>query len=151
MAKKTWVKPMTLVQKFEANETVAAANCWAVACESEASYNHNDHPPFDPVGKWDGNESTNWIWFEHGGWCADAKNNVFQELDDGTIKFITEVGSGIDGGSFQTLIDNDGDKKISQGDYITWSTTKKSSPLITRRWNHWGTVVNTFPGRPNHS
>lgn len=33
MERKTWVKPMTLVQKFEANETVAATQCWYINCE----------------------------------------------------------------------------------------------------------------------
>ena len=33
MEKKAWVKPVTLVQKFEANEPCAAEPCWRVTCE----------------------------------------------------------------------------------------------------------------------
>lgn len=33
MVRSAWVKPMTLVQKFEANEAVAAETCWYVECE----------------------------------------------------------------------------------------------------------------------
>lgn len=32
MEKKAWVKPMTLVQQLESNETVTATQCWDVVC-----------------------------------------------------------------------------------------------------------------------
>ena len=40
MGRTTWVKPMTLVHEFEANEAVAATQCWRVACERPGGYFH---------------------------------------------------------------------------------------------------------------
>ena len=42
MGKKAWVKPVTLVQKFEANEPCAADPCWRVTCEWTGT-----GPPYD--------------------------------------------------------------------------------------------------------
>lgn len=38
MGRTTWVKPMTLVHEFEANEAVAATQCWRVECERPSPY-----------------------------------------------------------------------------------------------------------------
>lgn len=40
MVRATWVKPMTLVQKFEANEAVAANQCWYLICERGGTAGH---------------------------------------------------------------------------------------------------------------
>lgn len=90
MEKKAWVKPMTFVQQFEANESVAAdTQCWNVFCQR--AYEHN-------IGLIDG-------WYDPPGWapaqqhkkdvCGTLTNQVLRDTDgDGVVDQMLEYGNG---------------------------------------------------------
>lgn len=161
MGRKTWVKPMTLVQKFEANEPVAAEQCYSVACSNDTW--HADFP--STTQKKDSNAPYGWMWkknegtvdggwgavlpygFNHKGTCSHAENNTFR-IDGMSVEFINEVQDGdILSGGFDDKVDVNKDGVIGSGDVIYWHTTV--SPAI--RYNHWGYVEPLDLSRPNHS
>lgn len=161
MGRKTWVKPMTLVQQFEANEAVAAEQCYGVACVSKTEYK-------TPVWESIIDESPHgWHWernngsgdglngglksdlpggCHHRGACSHAENNIFR-IDGMNVVFVEENQSGnaLDGGWDDSLdLNNNG--VIDKGDVIYWHTTKD-----TYRYNHYGYVDALDPSRPLHS
>lgn len=161
MGRKTWVKPMTLVQKFEANEPVAAANCYSVACSNDTYC--DDHWLW--INKTETNSPYGNLWvkkegtvdgglgaslplgFNHKGTCSHAENNTFR-IDGMSVEFINEIQDGdILSGGFDNKVDVNNDGVIGPGDVIYWHTTV--SPAI--RYNHWGYVEPLDLSRPNHS
>lgn len=160
MERKNWVKPMTLVQKFEANETVAN-NCFLIACQSNVGNPNN--PPAPEFG-WEKKEGrytsygiggeTYWQTpseFGHGN-CYIASNNIFN-IDGGNISFVRENG-GASGDFYgvDSWTDVDGDKKVSEGDIVYWYNTSIGSFWRAGdRWNHWGEVKAVNPDKPCQS
>ena len=90
MQRKTWVMPMTLVQKFEANETVAAdTQCWNVKCERAYVKGH-----IFGVGWYDppGIEAPQ---FHDQKVCGTLTNQVLRDTDnDGFVDQMVEYGNG---------------------------------------------------------
>lgn len=158
MKRKTWVMPMTLVQKFEANETVAAAQCYSIACKNNTYMNvawDKNEVSNAPENGWNGNEGrlqSPWglkEGFNHNGACRDARNNVFR-VDGDNIEFLLEHSSQGDiSGGFDSWVDT-GNDGFGAGDRVYWHTTGEQA-LVPMRWNHWGEVVNVDPSRPLHS
>lgn len=161
MKRTTWVKPMTLVQQFEANETVAN-NCFSIACQSNVGNPNN--PPAPKFG-WKKEEGRYTSYSDDGGvyWekpsgfahgnCYTASNNVFN-IDGGNISFVREIGGA--SGEYRGVdswTDVDGDKKVSDGDIVYWYNTSIGEHVVLAgdRWNHWGEVKAVDPGNPNRS
>lgn len=153
MERKTWVMPMTLVQKFEANETVAATQCFAIKCVQN-TYRSQWNPAFDyntvsnaPENPWHQSESTGIPGFNHEGTChTNPEKNIFQ-VDGSSIVFISE--DGLPGG-LDAWIDVDNNDTVNEGDRIYWHTDGKMG-LQSATWNHWGEVASVDPSRPLHS
>ena len=78
---KSWVKPVTEVQKFEANEYVAA--CWGVGCDVKWS---NDYEK---------RQGDYWNGVTHdSAHCGNSSNQViFDYDDDGTADAMIETGT----------------------------------------------------------
>lgn len=160
MAKKTWVKPMTLVQKFEANETIAA-QCYEVACGSDAAYGNQKlwenikiNAPFGHQwvrneGYSNGNNGGTGIdlppSFNHNGDCKTASKNIFR-IDGNNIVFLEEqTGDGsLSGGVDWYDLGSDG--ILNTNDVVYWHTDKGSV-----RWNHWGYLTPITNNHPNRS
>lgn len=161
MGRKTWVKPMTLVQKFEANETVAN-NCFLIACQSNVGNPSN--PPAPEFGwkkkeghytDYDGPLETCTMpsKFSHGN-CYIASNNIFN-IDGGNISFVRENG-GASGDYYgvDSWTDVDKNNKVSVGDIVYWHNSDIKSGFFYRygdRWNHWGEVQAVNPEKPCQS
>lgn len=138
---RSWVKPRTEVQKFEANEYVAA--CWGVQCD------------VDWANRYEMNEGDYNSGVTHDmAHCGNAANQVIYDYnDDGTADAMFEEGT--DGlGNLRCTIYSDPDysseKSVSlvkPGDTIYWTTRAADG----RTWNHYGTVFETVPGHPNRS
>lgn len=137
MGRKTWVKPMTLVQEFEANEPVAATQCWRVACER---------------GEW-----FTW-WYD--GWlrhdenhtdCRDINNQyLYDENGDGKPDKMIELGHDVDCSLYS---DENYTNPISPGDVIPSSGT---TIYWTNKWASWeyhhkGTIQQASEDHPNRS
>lgn len=141
MMKKNWEMPVTVVQKFEPNEYVAA--CWGVKCDvvwsnqyemNLGSYSHGiDHKS------------------DH---CGNSSNQVIYDYnDDKVADAMKEVGT--DGlGDLDCVIYTNEDytvrreiSNVKVGDTIFWTT----SALDGRTWHHKGTVFATAEGHPNRS
>ena len=159
MVRSAWVKPMTLVQKFEANEAVAN-NCFLIACESKATNSTGSGAPGDLWNEGEGYYSAYDSPFQTGPNkhpsfkhenCGTASNNVFN-INGGSIEFVQEIGGadglhGVDGWS-----DEDHNDVISDGDIVYWHSSNLSGPWSAgTRWNHWGTVTAVDPNYPNRS
>lgn len=90
MGRTTWVKPMTVVQKFEANESVAAdTQCWRVACERENSFTWWETTaigtPWPHVEAHDNNR------------CKNIDNQwLYDEDGDGTPDKMIELGRNVE-------------------------------------------------------
>lgn len=147
MERKTWVMPMTLVQKFEANEAVSA--CWGVACDTETAnrWQGSYLPWWQPVSATKHSASE----------CGDFTHQVLRDTnDDGTVDEMIETR---DGGLYCTLYSDDSYKQtISPSvvspettEMIFWTTTKEVSPGIHYTWHHRGTVEASDPKHPNRS
>lgn len=150
MGRTTWVKPMTLVQKFEANEPVAATGlCFEIECESDTRggafgsiKGETNHP-----------EEDGWPWKNseyfagligssidkkatHDG-CHTASNNIFH-FDGTTLTFVGDSGE-IGNGMIDDIIDaNNSGIKGDAGDRVYWHTTEPYVAGQTMLWNHWG-------------
>lgn len=169
MGRKTWVKPMTLVQKFEANEPVAAiGQCYNVLCKSEAKYAykfpsfiitdsgapeyHWSHKEgyFNALGEGQASMSSG---FAHG--TCKSDNNVFNiDLTNPAnpqIKYIQETGGVADSGEFEHWLDYNGSGIFDAGDIIYWTNVENKGGGIGWRWNHWGEVASVDSSRPLHS
>lgn len=137
--KKKWVAPRVEVQKFEANEYVAA--CWGVACDTRAA------------NKWERNHwngtSIHVFWD-----CGDADHQVLRDTDgNGRADVMIETkGDGLT----CTIYPNDSftpGTSISPemiepvyGNTIYWTTE-----LNGRIYHHQGKINMEDPSRPNHS
>lgn len=157
MVRAAWVKPMTLVQKFEANEAVAATNCFLLSCDSNAYSTGAVIANRGEVSSttWKEREGDNLSGGAPVGWkhelCENTSNNVFN-YGDGGIEFVSGTGydTGITWGGIDNWTDVDEDGKISDGDIVYWYT-KQHSGLFDYRWNHYGTLKVVDPTHPNHS
>lgn len=144
MVRATWVKPMTLVQKFEANEAVAAEACLQISCDMQTYgilvtpylSGTDTHPLVDGENPWNRSENlyvTATI-KNHSGSCQDGANIIFENGDvfytasDG--KIVAKIDENKDG--------------IGVGDRVYWCTDEDKViwgvKYGTFRWNHWGTV-----------
>ncbi len=143
MVRSAWVKPMTLVQKFEANESIAA--CYEIVCESDregkvdwgkdTTVGKTNHPAdIDGSNPWniDDDLCSGWITKKHSG-CKTASNNnlIFANGD------VTYGGS--DGWVAHTVDVNE-NGVIDADDRVYWCTEETSAAYFWR-WNHWGTVA----------
>lgn len=150
MGRKTWVKPMTLVQKFEANEAVAATQCYEIACESDVNYwNQGLSDPIKinaPRFGWCSNEGFSNgdnagkgrnlpMDFNHDNECKIASKNIFR-VEGNEIEFLGEYSAGgfISGAVCGKDLGADG--VLGAGDIIYWHTDGGAFNSI--RWNHWG-------------
>lgn len=148
MVRAAWVKPMTLVQKFEANEAVAATSCFKILCESYTDYsnmvdnaNPNDYP------KWETPQSHGgWVGFGHNK-CHDYGDTIL-EYGENYVNFISEIGG--NNGHVDSWIDVNDNKVVDAGDRVYWYTDQKWA-LQYYKWNHWGTIASVDPSHPNHS
>lgn len=141
MKMKSWVKPVTEVQKFEANEYVAA--CWGVGCDVSWS---NDYE------KWQGDYDNGVT--HSSAHCGNSSNQViFDDNNDGIADRMIETGT--DGlGNLACMIYWDENYKsqrsvssVQIGDVIYWTTRAADG----RTWNHMGRVFATAEGHPNRS
>ena len=139
---RSWVKPRTEVQKFEANEYVAA--CWGVGCDVSWS---NDYEKQHGGDYWKGVTHDK----AH---CGNSSNQViFDDNNNGTADRMIETGT--DGlGDLNCIIYTDHSyntirdvSTVKIGETIYWTTTAADG----RTWNHKGTVFATAEGHPNRS
>lgn len=162
MVRAAWVKPMTLVQKFEANETVAAnTQCFLIGCESNASSSQGPGSPEFGWNKEEGSYTSYDIFgevywgkpdgFAHGT-CHTASNNVFS-IDGGNIKFIEETNGANNIVGLDSWTDVDNNNVVSVGDVVYWYTSDIGRSVVRAgwRWNHWGHVEAVDPVHPNRS
>lgn len=164
MGRKTWVKPMTMVQKFEANEPVAASACFQVACKSDVYYStawdkHTGDPgdpcaPMQPWGKKEGNYNLlGWFMgyasFYHEN-CHTASKNIFN-VENGVITYIDESGGSATEGGFTHWQDVNENKVVDSGDVLYWWNQGNTSAGQPTVWNHWGTVTTQDSSRSLHS
>ena len=140
MLKKNWEMPVTVVQKFEPNEYVAA--CWGVACDVSWA---NWYEQYN--GYWDGGNVSHAS--DH---CGNSSNQVIFDYDDNGVgdAMIETRTDGLGNlectiykDAFETEIQPD-DVKIGQ--LIYWTTSSGN-----RTWHHRGTVTATAEGHPNRS
>ena len=134
--KKTWVTPSARVEKFVANEYVAA--CWAVACDIPNRENKG-------IGTDAFNESV-----KHGVKECGQISHQYLKLDEKgnpiAMKETNTQGMGVleckvyTGADYQTQVTDL--STISPGDYIYWTSAHDS-----RVWHHHGSVQ----GSTNHS
>ena len=139
--KKKWVAPRVEVQKFEANEYVAA--CWGVKCMC------------DVANAWEKAYNWNWRLVEHE-WnhCGSFDNQVILDTDnDGVAEKMIETGV-TGGGTLECVLYEDNkfenEKQISDvkiGEPLYWTTEKPG----WRTWHHQGIVEASVPGHPNRS
>lgn len=138
----TWKKPVIEVQKFEANEYVAA--CWQVRCTLPDHPDYNGHA-YDPVFhtsshrvRYDGKCSTcedALIWHSKNN-CGTMGNNV---VNDVTFA-ITEINSG-----YGSLVSTSSNPDFKKGT-ITWTNTADG-----KTWHHSGTIGLVDSSHPNRS
>lgn len=158
MGRKTWVKPMTLVQKFEANEAVAATTCFQIACQSDTKAGMLDtikgktnHPADLDGWPWTQGESfhSDIVFGKHDG-CREAPNNIFN-FDGTTLTFIGDSGE-VDNGKIDAVIDANHDGiKGNSGDRVYWHTWGTKPVNREFVWNHWGEIKIVDSSRPLHS
>ena len=166
MGRKTWVKPMTLVQKFEANEPVAAiGQCYQIKCKSTAKA--------DRLGKIKprGGSAPEFHWSHEEGYydsalvegglspdfvhdnCTNPSKNVFNvDLTNPAapvINYIVESGGIAKDGAFEHWLDYNNSGVFDSGDIIYWTNT--TGGRLGTRWNHWGEVASVDSSRPLHS
>lgn len=134
MGRTTWVKPMTLVQKFEANEPVAAdTQCWYVACEY----------------KW-GAPGLGGDGLEAHTDCHDASNQVLiDNTGDGIPDIMKEVNHNVEcilysDSSYNNRI-NPSDIDPTSGATIYWIS------YLGVPYHHHGTIQQASTDHPNRS
>lgn len=157
MGRKTWVKPMTLVQKFEANEPVAAGNCYSIICESTFKWNHQDSSAPNP-NAWSAKEGNytysvfgDAYWgapapFDHIN-CKEANSNIFH-VEDGKVTYLYEIGGKVDSGAVEVIDNADG--VFGEGDIVYWYSRNEITGGYIRH-NHWGHVKLVNSDHPNQS
>lgn len=142
--KKKWVAPRVEVQKFEANEYVAA--CWGVACD------------IGLANQWEKDHDNYWlgaIKHQSDGCGLSTSQYVMDTDSDGfpdVMKEWSEHGSGLTCEVFTNADYNDKAdlSSVKAGDKIFW-TTSKVDFLVKKTWHHQGTVVLSDPAHPNRS
>lgn len=139
---RSWVKPRTEVQKFEANEYVAA--CWGVGCDVDWSNKYEQEHDRD---FWNGVT-------HDAAHCGNSSNQViFDDNNNGTADRMIETGTDGLGDLVCTIYTDDTYNTVRDistvkiDDVIYWTTTAADG----RTWNHRGTVFGTVPGHPNRS
>lgn len=146
--RKTYCVPMLSVERFAANEYVAA--CWGVACVVSAA-NSYESSINSQVWKDDG---VNGHTSTH---CGTATNQVIYDDNDDKVpdRMIEEGTDGL--GNLTCHIYSDAAYSISMnisdvkvGDYIYWRTYVKNN-TENKCWSHQGKVVAEYPNRPLHS
>lgn len=152
MGRKTWVKPMTLVQKFEANEAVAAEQCFQVVCQSQTTcYNYSaTMNPDEGFNPWHQKEAFHLdpVNGKHDG-CKKESDNVFY-FDGEHLSFYGNSGQ-VGNGEIDTIIDANNSGILGDaGDRVYWHTTEKIG-AFTFVWNHWGKIDALVPGHPLRS
>lgn len=154
MAKKTWVKPMTLVQKFEANESVAATQCYRVACDVS-----NDETWENSLGAFD----LGWEYFnfkvEHGANGCKNINNQYIQVTNGTVQMMEN--SAVARSCVFYTDDKYGTQTsnpiLAAGEYVYWTTSKQVGGRFvwsddkTATWHHKGEIQLAAPNHPNQS
>lgn len=139
---RSWVKPRTEVQKFEANEYVAA--CWGVGCDVEWSNGYEMNH---------GNDYWNGVTHD-AAHCGNSANQVIKDYNNDKIADAM-IETGTDGlGDLNCIIYTDHSyntirdvSTVKIGETIYWTTTADDG----RTWNHKGTVFATAEGHPNRS
>ena len=138
---RSWVKPRTEVQKFEANEYVAT--CWGVGCD--VSWANRYEEGQGDIGRGVTHEQAH---------CGNPANQVIKDYDNDKIAdaMIETKTDGL--GDLVCTIYWDQDyssprdvSSVGIGETIYWTTTATDG----RTWNHKGTVFGTVPGHPNRS
>lgn len=151
MGRTTWVKPMTLLQKFEANEPVAADQCFEIECRSNThAFGGSDGSPSSDYPKWSSGEKFygDLVFGKHDG-CHTASNNIFN-FDGQELTFVGDSGE-IGNGAIDSIIDASNDGIVGNaGDRVYWYTTEDKGTRVFR-WNHWGTLVAISDGHPLRS
>lgn len=140
MAKKTWVQPMTLVQKFEANETVAAEQCWYVGCNTGWANSIE-------------REQFTWTTVHLPTECGQDTKHVLKDTDgDGFVDTMIENKAGglvctlYTDSTYSTPMDFD-DLKPDTRPTIFWTTFYKN-----KTYHHVGQINTvTDPAHPNKS
>lgn len=145
MVRATWVKPMTLVQKFEANEAVTS--CLQLVCKSE-TYGNNawsvngktNHPATidgeDPWGRPEylGTYSVFHAEKYHTKDICHVAGNDGIILENGTIEFTGDRW-------LAKHVDVNENGKVDAPDRVYWCENSGATSLY--KWNHWGTVEMT--------
>lgn len=130
---KRWETPRIAVEKFEANEYVAA--CWGVKCDVAWA---NDYELRE-------GDYSNGVTHDNAH-CGSASNQViFDDNNDGTADRMIETGT--DGlGDLACILYTDGRynelrdiSTVQERDMIYWTTQASDG----RTWNHRGTVMGT--------
>ena len=132
MGKMTWVKPVTLVQKFEANEPCAADPCWRVICEwTGAGHGFCNNPENYRFQHDDNDGKADRMQVYHKTWAAKP----WQDCE-----FFTDS-------SFKTSLGTDLEKMdIKPGQVVFFTSHDGVIP-----YNHSGKVYAVDPSRPNRS
>ena len=150
--KMEWIEPKIEVQKFVAEEYVAA--CWGVSCDCDAA-NAVEQRWMLPTSWWWQNAESN---YDNGqthsdDHCGTLTNQwVIDDNDDGTVDRMIETGTDGLGNLTCTLYTNDTYQNtrdftgIGLGDYIYWTTSAGD-----RTWHHQGTVIGKDASHPNRS
>lgn len=155
MERKTWVMPMTLVQKFDANEVVAL--CWGVGCDTElandkSSYDwtHPQYHPHAPLSPYRPRHGT----------CGNSSNQYFKDTNgDGAVDALYERAA--DGTELLCEIYSDASytntlsvENVQPNSTIYWTSSASAggwpNPDVAT-WHHVGTTFDTVPGHPNRS
>lgn len=138
---KRWETPRIAVEKFEANEYVAA--CWGVKCDVVWA---NDYELRE-------GDYSNGVTHDNAH-CGSASNQViFDDNNDGTADRMIETGTDGLGNLNCTIYWNAEYRQqrpvssVEVDDIIYWTTQASDG----RTWNHKGTVMASTPGHPNRS
>lgn len=147
MGRKTWVKPMTLVQKLEANESVAATQCWNVACQRPWEKPHwwAGEGWYDPPGAEPVQEHSKNI-------CGVITNQVLRDTDgDNVVDQMLEYGNGTKvctlyaDESYSTVI-SPSEVDPKSGEVIYWT-----NEYLAQTYFHKGIPQTADASHPNRS
>ena len=143
MEMRRWVKPRTEVQKFEANEYVAA--CWKIACTVGAQ-NGENYPNPDPISSDPGithshNSDKKGCGWDHSQYIVEVGDGVFNVTEYGDNILECELTRNKNWTGLQDTISN-----VQPGQTIYWTTS-----LGDRTWYHYGTVGYEDANHPNRS
>lgn len=149
---KTWNDPRIEVQKFIAEEYVAA--CWGVSCAYDAANDVEREWMLPTRWPWQKAESN----YDNGqthqkDHCGTLTNQwVIDDNDDGTVDRMIETGTDGLGNLTCTLYEDASYRQtasfsgVTIGSYIYWTTSADN-----RTWHHQGTVIGLDASHPNRS